>query len=279
MILIADSGSTSTGWCSVGREGKKRFFTTSGINPYQQKTGEIAGDLQKQLSEQEFVVPPEKVFFYGAGCLYPSPRERVGKALAAFFPGADIEVHSDLLGAARALFGNERGIAVILGTGTSAGVCHRGMITQTSVSLGYVLGDPASGAFFGKELLRHYLEGSLPGHLAEALKDEYRPEPGEVLERVYTGTYPNRYLASFVPFLGKRKEDPFVRSIVESALSRLFEQYIQKLPGDRLGWVGSVAWIFRGMVRELSARYGYSDPLIVQDPLVRLADYHLEESF
>jgi N-acetylglucosamine kinase-like BadF-type ATPase len=277
MMLIADSGSTSTGWCSVGREGKRRFFTTPGINPYQQKAGEISGVLQKKLSEQELAGPPERVVFYGSGCLFRSPRERVAKALAAFFPEADIEVHSDLLGAARALFGNERGIAVILGTGTSAGVCYRGMITQTSVSLGYVLGDPASGAFLGKELLRHYLEGSLPGHLAEALKDEYRPEQAEILEKVYIRPFPNRYLASFVPFLGKRKGDPFVRSMVESALCRLFEQYIRKLPGDHLGWVGSVAWLFREMIRELSARYGYTDPLILQDPLVRLVDYHLAE--
>ena len=34
MILIADGGSTKTSWCSIDKQGEKKYFNTEGYNPY-----------------------------------------------------------------------------------------------------------------------------------------------------------------------------------------------------------------------------------------------------
>ncbi|MDV7402893.1 hypothetical protein RZS08_66330, partial [Arthrospira platensis SPKY1] len=70
-----------------------------------------AGALADALPGQ-----PEAVFYYGTGCSDAKPAGRVRQAFQLLFPQADIQVQGDMLGAARGLWGQERGIALILGT-------------------------------------------------------------------------------------------------------------------------------------------------------------------
>ena len=47
-ILIADSGSSTTGWCLMGKR-KKIFVQTQGISPYFMNGDQIADILRKEL--------------------------------------------------------------------------------------------------------------------------------------------------------------------------------------------------------------------------------------
>jgi Predicted N-acetylglucosamine kinase len=160
MILIADAGSTKTDWVRADDGGVYEFFSTPGINPTHMPPGDMAELLREGLPNRWKVdVFVERIVFYGAGCGNPKGIQRMEDALRAVFPYAEIEIYTDILGAARALWGREAGMACILGTGANAGY-YDGKSVFTHPSLGYLLGDEASGASLGKAFLKMYLRGS-----------------------------------------------------------------------------------------------------------------------
>ena len=129
MILIADSGSTKTDWCVAENGCILRRIQAEGINPVYQTDEELCG-AARGVARRLDGLRPEAIRFYGAGCI-PTQTERVRHALRqAFAKTDDVEVGSDMLGAARALCGHHAGIACILGTGSNScyydGALHPG---------------------------------------------------------------------------------------------------------------------------------------------------------
>ena len=61
-----------------------------------------------------------EIYFYGAGVSSEKNQATIKQAFLEFFPQAEIEIGWDLLAAARALCGNEPGIACIMGTGSNS---------------------------------------------------------------------------------------------------------------------------------------------------------------
>ena len=159
MLIIADSGSTKCTW--VADDGARTTSVrTRGINAVQHS----AEQIREALAELPPYGAVTAVRFYGAGggASFPEASEKLRRELAAHFGTEEIVVESDLLGAARALFGRGEGIACILGTGSNSCWCRGGEILTNVPPLGYVQGLPVSfvggiAARFG-ELLRETLE-------------------------------------------------------------------------------------------------------------------------
>ena len=118
MFLVADSGSTKTDWRLMNSDGKIHAIQTDGLNPYYQSAAQMAAILNEQLLPSLNVTDIEQLFFYGAGCTGPPVNDIVSNALQTLFPNVQqIEVNSDMLGAARGVAGHRSGIVCILGTG------------------------------------------------------------------------------------------------------------------------------------------------------------------
>ena len=119
-ILIADSGSTKTDWILTSQDNGILQVNTTGINPVRDSQDAILRVLTEELLPR--IPHPhqvEQAHFYGAGCIQPFC-QAVSQSLSDILPRTEIHVGSDLLGAARALCGNEPGIACILGTGSNS---------------------------------------------------------------------------------------------------------------------------------------------------------------
>ena len=82
----------------------------------------------------------KRIQFYGAGCTATNAAI-VESLLIELFPAARVEVGTDLLGAARALFADRPGIACILGTGANSGLYDGRLMVANTSPLGYILGD------------------------------------------------------------------------------------------------------------------------------------------
>jgi N-acetylglucosamine kinase-like BadF-type ATPase len=117
--IIADSGSTKAEWCLLDGKRKKTFFT-QGISPYFLDGDQIGDIVTKGVKDKLKEAAPFEVFYYGTGCANPNNVKIVKKALQKVFPGAKVSVDHDLSGAAKALCGNEKGVACILGTGSNS---------------------------------------------------------------------------------------------------------------------------------------------------------------
>lgn len=276
MFLLADSGSTKTDWCLIKDERTLSRVSTGGINPFYQTTKEIEHLLRVELIPWLGGNVPEKIFFYGAGCAFPEKNKEVLDAIAAVLHVRNIEINSDLLAASRALCGKEAGIACILGTGSNS-CFYDGEIIRNNVSpLGFVLGDEGSGAVLGKRLVADCLKHQLPADLIQAFWDTCKLSRGEILERVYKWPFPNRFLASFTPFLLQHIACPEVEKLVESGLRDFLCRNVKQY--DYLHFpvhfVGSVAWYFKSQLLKVANEESVSIGRLYQSPMEGLIAFH-----
>ena len=101
LTLIADSGSTKAEWCLLQSSGKKTTFT-QGISPYFLDKIGIVEVLRDELAPKLNNSTIGQVHYYGTGCANPENAKIVKKALKEVFAEAEVEVQTDLMGAARA---------------------------------------------------------------------------------------------------------------------------------------------------------------------------------
>lgn len=278
MKLIADSGSTKTAWRLVGLSGDVKKINTSGLNPFFRTEEDIFRELQNYLLP-ETGTEVQQVYFYGAGITTPEKGEIVEKAIKRIYSGSTVSAHSDVLGAARALFGDKPGISCIIGTGSNACFYDGTKIAAHVSPLGFILGDEGSGAVMGRKLLGDYFKQIMPADLRKEFTEQYKPNMEETLNRVYRAEKPNQYLASFVPFLAQHLEVAYSQEFVKQNFTDFFERNIMKLPdyqNQAIGFVGSVAFYFRSVLEEVAAHYGFEELTIIKDPIDGLVKYYQE---
>lgn len=276
--LIADCGSTKTDWRLISSHTPPRAIQTDGFNPYYQTTEQITAVLQTQLLPVLNGVRVSDVFFYGAGCIGPAVNPIVANALRTVLPDVQtVDVNSDMLGASRAAAGREPGIVCILGTGSNA-CCYDGnQITRGIQSLGFWLGDEGSGGYLGKTLVRDFFQERLPADLRDAFQSKYDLDRPTLLENAYQKPFPNRYFASFTPFLSKNIAHPHVVGLVTDAFTLFLVTYVRRFPkADAwpVHFAGSVAHYFADLLQQAILQTDLTMGRIVKAPAERLIDYH-----
>lgn len=255
--------------------GRNEVIYTSGINPVYQSYEDVS-----RILEQEFGVRGKKadaVYFYGAGCAFPEKNEQVRRALEDFFAAPRVEVASDLLAAARSLFQHSAGVACILGTGSNSCYYDGSGIVRNVSPLGFILGDEGSGAVMGKRLVADVLKGLLPEKVRECFFEEYRYSYPEIIDRVYRQALPNRFLASFTPFLKKHIVVPEIENIVstsvEEFICRNLLQY-GEIRRSTVSFTGSVAFHFQEQLIRLLKKYDLRPGQICRTPMEGLITFH-----
>src|SRR5690242_272171 len=227
VTLIADSGATKAEWTLTGNGRKKTIFT-QGISPYFLDTAQVVQLVDQELKQKIKNVDVEQVFYYGTGCSNPENARSIKKALQKVFPGARIEVNTDLMAAARAVCGDNKGIASILGTGSNSCYYNGKHIMKNSPGLGYVLGDEGSGAYLGKKVIQYYLYNTFDDDLRARFNAKYVTTRSEILDNVYKKPFPNRYLAAFTIFLAENRGHFMIENIIEDGLNEFFYHHICK---------------------------------------------------
>lgn len=274
MLLIAESGSTNTDWCLLNAS-HRLFFRTRGINPFMESAEDIAKMIQLELLPH-LQFPPISICFYGAGCVHQG-KENVRNALNQVFRDVAVDVESDLLAAARALCGYQPGIACILGTGSNSCYFDGNQIVSNVSPMGFIIGDEGSGAVLGKRFVGSLLKKQFSDELKEQFLAEYQLTPAMIIERVYRQPYPNRFLASFAPFIHKHLSDDRVRNMVLDEFNAFVIRNILQYPQSQhlpIHFTGSVAWYFSDLLKETLDRHQLQMGHICVSPLSQLIEYH-----
>ena len=278
MILIADCGSTKIDWCVVENGEVKKQVFTSVINALLMTEEQIRESLALELAQEVAEFEIESVYYYGAGCLFDDICANVRRAIAANVPTAKtIEVHSDLVAAARALCGDREGIACILGTGSNSCFWDGEKIADNVSPLGYILGDEGSGAVLGKLLVGDVLKKQLPEELCEKFLKEYELDRQKIIESVYKRPAANRFLASLSPFLSKNIEEPAIHRLVLNAFKSFFVRNIENYKDYKnyaVSFVGSVAFYYREVLEEAAKAVDIKIGTIIKSPMEGLVKYH-----
>jgi glucosamine kinase len=275
-ILIADSGSTKTEWRLLKEKRKKTIFT-QGLSPYFLDAPSIEGIIRKELLPSLSKDPISAVYFYGTGNANPANARMIKGVLKKVFPGAELEVQHDLMGAARALCGRQKGVACILGTGSNSCAYNGKSIVNNSPGLGYVLGDEGSGAYLGKIVIQYYLYHTFDEELKIKFEAQYPSKPEIILDSVYKQPLPNRYLASFSHFLAENRGHYMVENIIEDGINDFFFRHLCKYReswSQTIHFTGGVAYAFKDVVRELGHAYEFDIGTISQAPMDGLEAFH-----
>ena len=275
-VLIADSGSTKTQWCLL-QDGKKKMISTQGISPYFLNDDSLGIILRKELAPKITNMPVDDIFYYGTGCSNPDNISLIKRGLKKIFPSAKIKVQHDLMGAARALCGDKKGIACILGTGSNSCFYNGKRIVKNSPGLGFILGDEGSGSHLGKKVVQYYLYNTFDAELMEKFQSKYSADASEILDNVYKRPLPNRYLAEFVSFLTENRGHYMVENIIEDSLNDFFFNHIYKyreswsLP---INFAGSVAFGFKDVLAQMCSDFELTLGTVIKDPMEGLIKYH-----
>lgn len=240
-------------------------LTTSGFNPNYADI-QTLDNIVASISFQEV----QSIHYYGTGCGTEQNCMRVKEVLQNRFPHATVDVTHDLMGACHALFGHEKGIACILGTGANGCRYDGHDITGKAVSLGYLLGDEGSGCYIGRKLVRAYFYDLMPLELKLQFEANYHLSIKELIDRVYHQPEASRFLADFTKFAGAHQDHPYIRQLVKSCFNDFFEVFVLRYKDCRMlpvGFVGSVAFAFQTLLGECLKDHGLTLGKVMRSPM------------
>lgn len=278
MILIVESGATKTDWRSMADDGTVLAARTAGLNPAVCDAETIMEEVRKAVP----VLNPEgkrvsSVYFYGAGLVSEEAVAPVRAALDMWCPFAEIFFFSDLLAAARALFGNGSGIAAIMGTGSNSCLYEDGRIVGNIRPGGFILGDEGSGAALGKAFIADFVKDMLPDDIASEFSETYGLDYPSIVRKVYREPSPSAFLASFAPFLLERLGHPYVRSLVRGCMEAFIDRSLARYADagkKKVGVAGSFGCACEEILRETGASRGLEFVRFIKSPIEELVRYH-----
>ena len=277
MIVIIDSGSTKADWCIIKENQSIAQFSTAGLNPYFTNSEDIKKEVLHTFPPFHDRNGVKKILFFGAGCASNDKKAIINSAFLSLFPLSDIFIESDMFGAAKALFHNDEGIAVILGTGSNSCLWNGQSIIANSPSLGYILGDEGSGAHLGLTLSKRYLNNQLPQELKSLLEDSYPISRDILLENVYRKPFPNRFLAHYTYFLKENSTHPYIKFMVSECFLDFFDKHIKyfnNFNNYKIRFIGSIAFHFQEILEECSLASEIEIDSIIQSPIEKLVQIY-----
>ena len=296
MILLADSGGTKTDWMLLHSKGLRKgeiiaTFHTQGITPIHQTSDVIRHILGQELMSQLSTFPRAqlidsgeldgsllsavKVFFYGSGCT-PAHVPIMTQMLGEVFSPQQVEVHSDLMAAARALCQHEAGIACILGTGANSCLYDGQNIVQNTPALGYILGDEGGGAVLGRMFMNAIFKNPKFADIRDEYLKKEKLTQADIINKVYREPLANRFLATTSLFIVERMDNPLLRKLVVDNFRQFFRCNIvpYQHPELPVHFVGSMAHAYPEALQEAAQKEGFHVGTIVQSPIEGLVKYH-----
>ena len=282
-ILIADSGSTKCDWMVIDKQGNALSeFHTMGFNPYFHDADLVESKMRETNEAMALAPDVSKVYFYGAGSSSEVLCAIIREGLERVFTTADVHVGHDLDGAAYSTYVGDPAITCIIGTGSNS--CYfDGKVTSEKVpALAYILGDEASGSWFGKRLLALHLYHKLDPTVNADFVSTFGFSKDDIVNRVYQEPNANVFLASFMTFIGRHQEVPQIISLLEEGFQAFIDVHVKCYSNYRevtVHFVGSVAYHFQHVLRHVCEREGIEVGHIIKRPIDGLADYHVKYIF
>lgn len=277
MKLIVDAGGTSCSWGAINNGKLVGQITTEAIHALLTPDAEIIR-ISHKVAEKLGNIHIDEICFYGAGCANSEINNRLTGLLSDPFPEAKITIASDMLCAARALFGRDTGIACILGTGSNSCLYNGSEIIANTPPLGFILGDEGSGAVLGRTLISNILKNQMPEEITKLFFEKYRINKDSIIESVYRQPSPNKFLASFTPFLHENIEHPAINKLVTEEFKEFLTRNVLQYENSYslpVSFIGSVAYHFAPQLRDAVDSLSLNMGRIEQSPLKGIIAYHL----
>jgi len=281
MILIADSGSTKCSWALCDKHGKLiKEIRTIGFNPYFIDKKNILKELKKS-SLSKCAKEIKEVFFYGAGCSSKDKNNIIEESLQSFFIDSKIIIKHDIDAACYAMYKGNPNITCILGTGSNSCFYDGKNIIENAPSLGFLIGDEASGNYFGKKILSLYFNHIMPEDLKIKFESGFESDLSIIKENIYNNNRSNVYLSKYFPFITENKNHPLIQELIHKALDSFFILHIccyDNYKNLEINFIGSVAYFLSDEINIVAKKNNCKIGGVVKNPINNLIDFHFNKT-
>ena len=147
------------------------------------------------------------------------------------------------------MYDDKPNITCILGTGSNSCFYDGKNIIENAPSLGFIVGDEASGNYFGKQALKLYFNNVMSDKLKEKFEAKYETDISIVNKRIYNDSRPNVFLAEYFPFISETKEYPIIKDLIIEGLDEFINLHIKCFSNYKdveINFIGSVLLSIRG---------------------------------
>jgi N-acetylglucosamine kinase-like BadF-type ATPase len=278
MIAVVYSGSNHADWRLADKERIIASFKTSGINPYFNDEKHIIQLLSKNINLIHHAEDIKRIYFFGAGSFSVELKSIVHNAFSAFFKFGKVTVEHDIDAAAIACCKNSPGIICICDSGSNAAWYNGKKIKPNNYGLGYILADEGSGNWLGRQLVKGFMNETLPENILKKFVQRYDLDRKTLLEKIYRQKQPALFLSSFTEFFIDNKEDNYIMEIIKNGFDKLVNTYLLPLhdehPEALLYFAGSVAACFQNLLYEAAADANLKIANIIKEPINNLLTYY-----
>lgn len=282
MIAVVYSGSRFSDWRLANKGKVVTGFKAMGINPNLHDDRHIFQSLNKSNNLINHAEEIKRIYFYGAGSSAQERKDKIHRVFSNFFKNAKVFVEQDIVGAALATLGDNKGLVGILGSGSNAGYYNGKKMVDDNFGLGYILADEGSSNWIGRKLLKSFLTESMPDDIYDLFIESHPLDRKQVLEKVYNSPNPNQFLTSFTDFVEENASHPFVRDILAQGFELFIETYmipLQKKYGDYpLNFTGSIAATHDKILRDVARKHRLQIDQIINEPIHNLLNYYIKKT-
>lgn len=275
MIIIAESGATKTDWRSLHKDGSVTSVQTEGLNPMvmsHEVMNRVIGTAIPAVNPSGTRV--SQVFFYGAGLVSPDAIASLASIIEIWCPFAELEFHTDMEAAGRAVFGDGSGVVAVMGTGSNSCMWENGNIVRNIRPGGFILGDEGGGAALGRMFLADYIKGLVPEELASLFEENYGLDYAGIVKGVYRSEAPSRFVASFARFVYENRNFEYAAGLVERNIRDFMERSLVRYGHETVGVVGSLGYACREQLDAIGKEYDLEFVKFLQTPIDGLIAYH-----
>lgn len=217
------------------------------------------------------------VYFYGAGLVSSQAEALLGSVIEMWCPFSQVEFHTDMEAAARAVFGDGSGVVAIMGTGSNSCLWENGSIVRNIRPGGFILGDEGGGAALGRMFLSDYIKGLVPEGLASLFDREFGLDYPAIVKGVYKSEAPSRFVASFARFIYENRNDGYAAGLIERNIRDFIDRSLSRYGNHDVGIVGSFGYACREELETIGKEYGLEFVKFVKSPIDALVAYHLSK--
>ena len=164
-----------------------------------------------------------------------------------------------------------------MGTGSNSCYYDGENVVKNVRAGGFILGDEASGGVLGKKLISDYIKGLLPKEIEEEFFKRYQLDYMKIVEKVYKQPMPNKFLASFSPFINEFRDNPHINNLLRTSFQEFFKRniYNYDYKNQTVNLVGSIAHYYQDILTEEASKCGVKIGRIIKSPIDGLVDYHM----
>lgn len=277
MTIIVESGATKSDWRKVDASGQTiSRQLLPGMNVSTVSMDRIKEILAEGLSASE-ATTEDTLYLYTAGIVTEGVRSELTDFILSRVKLRDIDIQTDLVGAARSVLGHESGIVAIMGTGSNTCFYDGKSVSQKVMAGGFIIGDDGSGAALGKLFITDFIKNLIPDDVAADFASKFDASYPAIVGNIYHSASPSGYLGSLAPFILSHYDNQYIKELVEYNFQRFIDRSLKCYDTGTypVGVVGGFGYATRDIFSAMCLSSGIRIAGFIPEPIEGLIRYHL----